>query len=149
MTRILTAEAKKTAINSLNLDQIGLEISPLYMPVVNKDEGKVMYVDYCSAEESRQKHSSYEHADILEVDYIWKPGTTLHQSIPNQKFHWAVSSHVLEHIPNPLGWLNHILEVIEVDGVFSLILPDKRFCYDKFRRLTETSDVIDNWIRDV
>ncbi len=41
-----------------------------------------------------------------------------------------------------------MLEVLEVGGVFSLALPDKRYCYDKFRNITDVPIMIDHWLRE-
>jgi hypothetical protein len=53
----------------------------------------------------------------------------------------------MEHVPNPIGWLLEIFEVLKTGAIFSIALPDKRYCFDKFRRETDAADLIDNWIR--
>lgn len=132
----------------LSLDLPGLEVSPLFRPIAIKSKHNVYYTDYTSAEESRIKHANYEHDEIMEIDFIWYPGKRLINCIDNEmRFDWAVSSHVLEHVPDPIGWLIEVFEVLKPGAVFSLALPDKRFCYDKFRRDTDVADLIDMWIR--
>jgi SAM-dependent methyltransferase len=139
----------KNLIKNLDLSKTGLEVSPLYRPTVKKTNGNVYYTDYCSAEESRRKHANYEHEEIMDIDFVWTPGKDLSSCILNGlKFDWAISSHVLEHVPNPIGWLLEVFEVMKVGGIFSIALPDKRFCYDKFRRETDAADLIDAWIRN-
>lgn len=140
---------KKHLLNGLMLDKPGLEVSPLFRPTVVKQECSVYYTDYTSAEDSRQKHSGYEHDEIVDIDFIWRPGKRLSDCIRgDKKFQWALASHVLEHVPNPVGWISQVLDTLEVGGIFSLALPDKRFCFDVFRRETEVSDLIDLWIRE-
>jgi hypothetical protein len=133
----------------LSLNKCGLEVSPLYRPTVKKHQHNIFYTDYCSADESRKKHASYEHDEIMDIDFVWLPGKRLSSCIEGGgvKFSYAISSHVMEHVPNPIGWLLQIFEVLEVDGVFSIALPDKRFCFDKFRDETSAADLIDSWIR--
>lgn len=85
----------------------------------------------------------------MDIDFIWKPGEKLKQCIPkDMQFNWAVSSHVLEHVPNPIGWINNVLDTLVIGGLFSLALPDKRYCYDKFRVLTDVPIMIDHWLRE-
>jgi hypothetical protein len=131
----------------LNLHLPGLEVSPLYRPTVRKAEHNVFYTDYCSAEESRRKHANYSHDEIMDIDFVWTPGKRLRDCVnQHQPFHWAISSHVMEHVPDPIGWLLQVLEVLDVGGVFSLALPDKRYCFDKFRNETEASLLIEAWL---
>lgn len=135
-------------LNSLDVDKPGLEISPLFRPTALKSEHNVFYTDYTSAEDSRGKHSNYVHDEIMDIDFVWTPGSRLSECVPDKKlFNWAIASHVLEHVPDPIGWMLEVFEVLEVGGVFSIALPDKRYCYDKFRRETEVSDLIDAWMR--
>jgi Methyltransferase domain len=122
-------------------------VSPLYRPMVRRPNN-VFYTDYCSAEESRKKHSGYAHDPIMNIDFIWAPGTRLIDCVGNDtKFDWAVSSHVMEHVPNPIGWLTQVFEVLNEGATFSLLLPHKLFCYDKFRNTTDAANLIDAWIR--
>lgn len=139
---------RKYLLEGLLLEQPGLEISPLFRPTALKSDHNVYYTDYTSADESRKKHASYEHDEIMDVDFLWLPEKRLMECIPRgRRFQWAIASHVLEHVPDPIGWIIQVMEVLDVGGVFSLALPDKDFCYDKFRRETEVSDLIDLWLR--
>jgi len=133
--------------NNLNLNLPGIEIAPLFRPTVRKDEANVFYVDVCTADESRRKHEHYEHEPIVEIDVIWSPGTSLKDCVPPSSiFHWAIASHVLEHVPDPLGWLNQVLEVLPTGGTIALALPRKEYCFDKFRNDTTTAEMIEAWI---
>jgi hypothetical protein len=141
-------DRREILLRGLEVDKPGLEVSPLYRPTALKSNHNVYYTDYTTAEDSRQKHSNYEHDEIMEIDFVWTPGKKLIECVPvGQKFKWAVSSHVLEHVPDPIGWVLEVFEVLENGGIFSLALPDKRFCYDKFRRETDVADLIDQWVR--
>jgi SAM-dependent methyltransferase len=144
----MSIDRNKCIVKGLPLQKPGIEISPLFRPIVLKSESNVFYTDYTSAEESRKKHAHYEHDNIMDLDFIWTPGKLLKTCSPsNMKFDWAIASHVLEHVPNPIGWLLEVLEVLNPGGVFSLVLPDPNKCFDIFRRRTEASDLIDLWIR--
>lgn len=134
-------------LEGIDLQTPGLEISPLYRPITNKNHHNVHYTDYTSAEESRAKHADYDHPEIMELDFIWPPSKTLIECVPNdKKFDWAVASHVYEHIPDPLGWMLQVFEVLNIGATFSLVLPNKDYCFDRHRRNTEVSDIINMWL---
>ena len=133
--------------SEMDLSLPGLEIAPLYRPTVSKKEANVFYVDVCSAEESEAKHQHYEHDAIMDLDSIWLPGKSLSDCIGDIRFDWAIASHVLEHVPDPIGWLNQILATMKPGGILSLALPDKRYCFDYFRHDTEVSEFLECWIR--
>lgn len=133
----------------LPLDRPGIEFAPLFRPIVAKARANVLYVDVCSDEESRAKHAHYEHDPIVEVDVVWLPGRRLIDCVPRgQRFAWGIASHVLEHVPDPIGWLNQVLAVMEDGAVLSLALPDKDHCFDRFRHDTSTAELIESWIRE-
>jgi hypothetical protein len=50
---------------------------------------------------------------------------------------------VLEHITDLIGFLNDCDSLLKKDGVLSLAVPDKRYCFDRFRPLSGIGRVID------
>lgn len=133
----------------------GLEIGPLARPRVRKSEGKVYYVDHCTTEELRRAYSANSlmrpHLDeIVEVDYVIKDGSTLSEAVgPDGPFDYLIASHVLEHLANPIGWLQDAEEVLTGDGLISLVIPDKRFCFDINRQETRPQDWVDWYLQDL
>jgi len=133
----------------------GLEIGPLYSPRVKKSDGAVYYVDHCSTEELRRSFAANamarQHLDeIVEVDYVVKEGSTLSATVgADAPFDYVVASHVLEHLANPLGWLEDAEKLLAPDGLVSLVIPDKRFCFDVNRDLTRPQDWADWYLRDL
>ena len=143
-------EAKRKArlIEGLAIDKPGLEVSPLFRPTVLKSQCNVFYTDYTTAEHSREKHSNYVHDEIMDIDFVWTPGKRLIDCVPDKKrFDWAIASHVLEHVPDPIGWLLEIFDVLNPGAVISLALPEKQHCFDAFRRETDAADLVDVWVR--
>jgi len=45
------------------------------------------------------------------------------------------------------GWLAEIAEVLEPDGVIALVVPDKRYCFDHRRPLTQIWDLVDAYLQ--
>jgi hypothetical protein len=127
----------------------GLEVGPLASPVVRKDEGSVLYIDHTNAEGLRAKYANdpgmqERLADIVDVDYVIQPGQSLRDVVGHDgPFDYIIASHLVEHIPDMVGWMNDVASVLHERGVLSLVLPDKRYCFDINRSVTEISDVID------
>ncbi len=108
------------------------------------------YVDHASADDLRSKYSNDPNVhQILDVDIVWDGTSPLSGAAPGSVFDCVVASHVIEHIPNPIGWLRNIATVLEPGAVVCLVVPDKRVTFDYNRRLTEASDLIDAYVREV
>ena len=129
--------------------QVGLEIGALVNPIVTRDMGQVRYVDHATTDELRQKYANDPNVDIhkiVDVDYVWgKQGLPelVGQDAP---FDYSVASHVIEHVPDFIGWLKEIHAVLKVGGILSLVIPDKRCCFDYHRQLTQVADVVEAFL---
>jgi 2-polyprenyl-3-methyl-5-hydroxy-6-metoxy-1,4-benzoquinol methylase len=122
----------------------GIEIGALAWPIVQKSEGDITYVDFTDAETLRKNHAGthvpIEH--IVEVDAIWG-ANTLQQAIgESRKVDYVIASHVVEHVPDLLGWLSELREVLKPGGQIRLVVPDKRFTFDRIRHETQAADVL-------
>lgn len=138
---------KKRLLHKLEPKKLGLEISPLYSPITDKKIHNVEYTDYTSAEESRRKHADYVHDEIMDLNFIWDQDLPLHDCAGGKgKYGWAIASHVLEHVPNPIGWMNEIFDVIDDGGYLSLALPDPSFTSDLYRETTKFHHALDAWM---
>ncbi|MCE5194782.1 MAG: methyltransferase domain-containing protein [Nitrospiraceae bacterium] len=127
-------------------DGKGLEIGPSYNPVAPKKEGfNVETVDYISEEDLRKIYANKENCDaskIEKVDYIWESGM-LHDLIGRESFYdWIIASHVIEHLPDPLSFLVSCSHLLKKNGILSLAIPDKRYCFDYFRWPNSTGDFL-------
>jgi SAM-dependent methyltransferase len=120
----------------------GLEIGPLSRPLVMKSLHSVKYVDQCSTEELIEKYpTTDEHiSGIYDVDLIWNEKTILEIN-SGGKVDYIVASHVIEHVPNPVGWLAEVHEALTENGFLYLVIPDKRFTFDAFRSVTSIQEI--------
>jgi SAM-dependent methyltransferase len=132
----------------------GLEIGPLANPRVRKSEGAIFYLDHMSTDDLRDKYAKNEtlrpNIDALvEVDFVQHTGDRLADAVgESAPFDYVIASHVAEHIPNLIGWLHELGGVLREGGILSLILPDKRYCFDLNRTPTEMSTLVDAYLRD-
>jgi SAM-dependent methyltransferase len=115
----------------------GVEIGPLYRPLVTKNEAEVYYVDHCSTSELRAKYAgdpNVDHERIVDVDFVWKD-SPLHEMLGSVcPLDFIVASHVIEHVPDLIGWLQEMRQSLRDGGSLILIVPDKRFTFDAHRR---------------
>lgn len=68
---------------------------------------------------------------LVEVDYDWTGASQLAQIIADVDiYNFAIASYVIEHVPNMLGWLRGIENVLRIEGRFNPEIPDRRFTFD-------------------
>lgn len=126
----------------------GVEIGPLTRPLILRGDGEILYADHLPAERLRRKYADHGTlgpegvAGIAEVDLVLD-GRTLAQALGERgPVDYVVASHVLEHIADPIGWLNEAAEVLPEHGLVCLALPDRRFVFDHFRTTTTVGEMI-------
>ncbi len=144
-----------TAAEHAGLDQIlehidvasmrGLEIGPLHNPVVSKSAGRsIGYVDHADTDTLRRKYADDPNVPfVLDVDYVWGDRRLADSVNAAGPFDYVIASHVIEHVPDLVSWLNELAEVLRPRGVLSLVIPDKRFCFDARRGTTDVSEIVE------
>jgi SAM-dependent methyltransferase len=123
--------------------QLGLEIGPLASAVVAKSAAnRVYYVDHCKTPELIEKYRGQVPAEsIAEVDIVWSRGS-LREAVGDKSFDYVIASHVIEHVPDLIGWLRDISDVLVPGGILALAIPDKRYTFDVARELSTVGEVI-------
>lgn len=125
-----------------------LEIGPSYNPIAPKSQGWNSWsVDHANQEELKEKYRSDASVDVSRieaVDFMWHSGD-LDDAIPaehHNTFSACIASHVIEHFPNPIGFFRSMSTLITSGGLISLAVPDKRFCFDYFKPILLTGDLL-------
>jgi len=124
----------------------GLEIGPLDRPVLDKSRHRVEYLDLDTADAARtrlEKDPQRSPETVVEVDYPLK-GETMSAVVPNQAFDYIFASHVFEHFPDVIGWLQDAAKVLRPGGRVLLFVPDRRFMFDLARPCTTLGQLIEN-----
>ena len=96
----------------------GLEIGPLHNTSVRREHADVKYLDVFDRElllKNYEGHPQVLPEKIPEIDFALFDGERV-RSIPETigdepAFDWVMASHVLEHVPDIIGWLEQIAEV--------------------------------------
>lgn len=141
---------KRKILNHIDKDGHGIEIGPSHNPIAPKHKGfKVQIVDHMSREDLITKYQGHgvKVSNIEHVDFVWR-GESYAELTGKRKFYdWVIASHVIEHTPDFIGFLKDCDEILKDDGVISLVVPDKRYCFDHFRPITGISKIIDSHLQ--
>jgi hypothetical protein len=125
----------------------GIEIGPSFNPIVPKAEGwNVETIDHATREELVEKYRGHDVdvSKIEPVDWVWKSErlTDLLGAERLDTYDFFIASHVIEHYPDLLGFFEDVEALLRVGGILSLVIPDKRHCFDFFKPLTLTGAVL-------
>ena len=113
--------------------QRGIEFGALHSPIVRPPDGDILFADYASTAELRAypHYAAIDKDAIVEVDYVWAGSGSLADIVGEApRFDYAIASHVIEHVPNVLGWFRGIHDVLRPGGVLNLAIPDRRYTFD-------------------
>lgn len=129
--------------------KIGLEVGPFDRPIAKREFGKVYYTDVRSTEElvqlAQQSPGRYPN-NVASIDYVVSSEKPKISQVVNIKFDYVIASHVFEHLPNPIGWLQDIYQILNKQGYLFLAIPDKRFIFDVHRPLTTIGEIIEAYL---
>jgi SAM-dependent methyltransferase len=70
------------------------------------------------------------------------------KEIPSSQYDFILSSHVIEHIANPLKAISEWCRVIKDDGVLIIIIPFKNGTFDHDRKVTTLEHLIEDYNKD-
>jgi ubiquinone/menaquinone biosynthesis C-methylase UbiE len=122
----------------------GIEIGGLHARL--NVEADVKVLDYLSTEELKEK---YKNDRNVNLDDLWKVDIVSQawdlSEIENNSLDFVMSSHVIEHLPNPATALEEWLRVVKTGGVVFFIVPDMRFTFDKDRKLTDVETLLEKY----
>jgi 2-polyprenyl-3-methyl-5-hydroxy-6-metoxy-1,4-benzoquinol methylase len=127
---------------------VGLEIGPLHDPVVDKTQGRVFYLDHTSTADLRIKYDGQiPAASIHEVDYVCPDGSIERVVADRAPFDYVVASHVIEHVPDLIGWFHEIAKILKLNDLLCLAVPDRRYTFDYLRSVSTTGEILDAHLR--
>ncbi|MBN1880466.1 methyltransferase domain-containing protein [bacterium] len=142
----MTTSRNAKILRHVNTSGRGLEIGPGAQPIVSKAEGyRVEIIDYLSRGELVRKFENepIDPAAIEEVDYIWHGESLPELTGCYHQYDFIIASHVIEHTTDFISFLNDAENLLTDNGVLSLVIPDKRYCFDHYRPLTGLAGIID------
>ena len=148
-------DRRSELLRDISKDMSGLEIGPFCLPLVPKREGyNVLTLDVFTAEQLRETARANpelaQWADNIETVDLLGPAQDVadivRRELGDRKFDYIISSHNLEHIPDPIRFLQGCREVLRPDGIISLAIPDHRCCFDYYRPASTAADWIEAFL---
>ena len=142
---------REKLLSGLDVSRLrGIEIGALASPIIRKSESEVYYVDHAERETLRAKYAhdpKVNVEEIVSVDAVWGE-QTLRECFPDgSEFDYVAASHLIEHVPDILGWLREVADVLRPGGRLLLVIPDKRYTFDYLRTPSRLSEVFDAYLR--
>ncbi len=133
----------------------GLEVGPGANPLIKpSDTVRVRYVErkpvdewvklYPEAvnkkgqDEVRSRFANYIQGDAARLD-----------GIDDRSLDFIFSSHVFEHLSNPLGVIEHWARKLRPGGVIVGVVPDSRFCFDLRQPLSTIPEMLEERRREL
>ena len=126
----------------------GLEIGALAHPIVKRADGDIFYVDQADTESLRKTYADSTNIDarkIVDVDAVWG-ARSLIDCLSGRSVDYVMASHVAEHVPDLITWLDEVRAVLAPGGELRLALPDRRYSHDALRAGTRLADLVAAWI---
>lgn len=129
----------------------GLEVGPLDAPLAPRDTvPNVSYVDVVDREGLIAHYAGeplVEGQHIPEIDYVLTTSDrvqTLGEAVrAGAPFDWVLASHVIEHVPDVIGWLTDLADAMSDDAELVLIVPDRQFTFDFHRHQTTVGQMLE------
>ncbi len=137
-------DRRQSLLRNVDVDaMVGLEMGPLDKPLVPRAPGRpIYYADYAPREKLQAQSATNPHVNIdaiPDIDFITAP---LPDSLPIRP-DYIIASHVVEHVPNLIGWVNTLTSWLSDDGRLILAAPDKRYTFDVLRPLSTLGEVLE------
>ena len=133
--------SRSNFVNLITNDMKTLEIGPFTDPVVSGEN--VIYADYLDQNEliERARLHDREYKNTPFIKYVTSKIPL--SDIP-EEFDIVISSHCIEHQPDLISHLLDIQRLIENrNGMYFLLVPDKRYCFDRYINESTIADILD------
>jgi hypothetical protein len=142
-------DRRDKALRFIDISGRGLEIGPSYDPLVTKASGvRIETVDHADRDTLVAKYRAWglppdKIASIEAVDHVWSGGSLLDTIPDHDAYDYVVASHFVEHTVDLIRFLLDCEALLNRTGRLALVVPDKRYCFDRFQPLSTVGDAVD------
>lgn len=139
-------------LDGIDLSAAGIELGPLNHPILSKNRSGVLFVDHAPRAELIEKYAhtidagALDPETICEIDIVWGGGRLKSLVPAGVQLRWCLASHVIEHTPDMIGWLQAIAEALPIGGLTNLAIPDRSRTFDWRREPTGLAGLIGAYI---
>lgn len=119
-----------------------VEIGALDNPTFDPRHFNVKFIDYTTKDcliAENLGNPRYTVDKLVDVHYAVPDGD---YGIIPETFELIIANHVIEHIPDMLGWLKDLHRILRPGGFLFLSVPDRRFTFDHLRPETRISEIL-------
>ena len=103
----------------------------------------VKYFETMNPEDLKKRAASRKWDDSRtpeKIDFVSPNGDL---SVVDETFDLVLSAHVIEHCPDFIEHLRAVSKLLNKGGLYILLVPDKRYCFDHYHSETTISEIID------
>ena len=117
-----------------------LEIAPLDNPFVKTEN--TFYFDVLPRDDLQKKAITLgrDPSKVPDIHYHHPNGDL---AIVDSKFDAVFSSHCIEHTPDIISHLCMVKNLLAKGGQYFLLVPDKRYTFDRFKPLSQVEEMIE------
>ena len=124
----------------------GIEIGGAHLPIpVDTRCCQIQYVDRMNAADIAALFPELEGYSIVETDVLCDVQHKGLGIFGDETLDFVIASHLIEHLPNPLGFLKECQRVLRIGGVLYLVVPDKNFTFDRAREVTPLAHLVEDF----
>jgi predicted SAM-dependent methyltransferase len=122
----------------------GLEIGSLHSRLdVDAEVRIVDFIDTETLKDNYKDDLNVNVEDIWPVDIVTNAWDL--SKVKSNSVDFVMSSHVLEHLPNPAVAIEEWMRVVKPGGVVFFVVPDMRHTFDKKRKLTSVETLLEKY----
>jgi SAM-dependent methyltransferase len=127
----------------------GIEIGGAHLPIpVDTRCCRIQYVDRMSATEIAALFPELDGYSIVETDILCNVQHKGLGIFGDETLDFVIASHLIEHLPNPLGFLEECQRVLQTNGILYLVVPDKNYTFDRTRDVTPLVHLVEDFKHD-
>jgi len=122
-----------------------IEIGALDRPTIPPASPGVFFVDHLDTPSLREKyraHSDVNIDNLVHVNGVWGEKSLAEIAAAVAPVDCVIASHLIEHVPDLVTWLNEVASVLKPSGDLRLVIPDRRYTFDLLRSETVLADVL-------
>jgi len=129
----------------------GIEFGALHNPLaVDKNKAEVLYADKFDKKKLLKNFKELIpiQDSIVETDVFIDLNNPSFKSLNNNKFDFFIANHVIEHLINPLKFIENMNLIMNPGSFLYLAVPDKEYNFDHKRELTSWEHLYDEYKRN-
>ena len=134
----------RNSIANIYIKGYGIEIGALHRPLKLPKGTQVRYVDRMPEHDLRKRYKELIDRTLTKVDII-DDGEKL-ENIMDETLDFVIANHFLEHCQNTIGTIYNILRVLKNNGIIYMVIPDKRYTFDKDRPITTFEHLVSDYL---